>query len=71
MNRLIIIAISLFFLNHCSFNENSSIWKDKEDIIENQKNIKKVFSENRKITTEFNQELKIDLGKIKTNNQNI
>ena len=69
MNRLATIIITLFFLNQCSFNENSGIWKDKEKKIENNKNIKKIFSEEKKITTEFNQELKLDLSKIRTNNK--
>ena len=68
MNRLIILIISLFFINQCSLNENSRIWKDKENNITNQKNVKKVFSE-KKITTQLNQELKLDLTKIKTNNK--
>ena len=67
MNRLAKIIIALFFLNQCSFNENSRIWKEKE--IENNKNIKKIFSVEKKITAEFNQELKLDLSKIRTNNK--
>jgi len=69
VNRLTILVIFLFLLNHCSLNENVSIWKNKEKNIENQKNIKKVFSGNKKIVTEFNQELKLDLVKIKNNNK--
>ncbi len=68
MIRVIILILSLFLLNHCSFNENSRIWKDKEKNLESKKNIKKVFSEEKKISSEFNQELKLDLTKIKTNN---
>ena len=30
MNRLIILILSLFFLNQCSFNEGSRLWNDKE-----------------------------------------
>ena len=67
MNRLATIIITLFFLNQCSFNENSRIWKEKE--IENNKNIKKIFLVEKKITAEFNQELKLDLSKIRTNNK--
>ncbi len=67
MNRLATIIIALFFLNQCSFNENSRIWKEKE--IKNNKNIKKIFSLEKKITAEFNQELKLDLSKIRTNNK--
>ena len=68
MNRLLILIISLFFLNNCSLNENSRIWKNKEDKITNPKNIKKIFSE-KKDVTQFNQELKIDLSKVKINNK--
>ena len=69
MNKLIIIVISLVFLNHCSLNENSRIWKDKDKKIDNPKNIKKVFSEDKKITVELNQEIKLDFSKSKTNNK--
>ena len=69
MNRIIILIIALIFLNQCSLNENSRIWKDKEKKPEVQKNIKKVFLEEKKITTEFNQELKLDLSIIKFNNK--
>ena len=69
MNRIIILILALIFLNQCSFNENSRIWKDKENKLEAQKNIKKVFLEEKKITTEFNQELKLDLSIIKFNNK--
>ena len=69
MNRIIILIIALIFLNQCSLNENSRIWKDKEKKLEAQKNIKKVFLEDKKITTEFNQELKLDLSIIKFNNK--
>ena len=69
MNRIIILIIALIFLNQCSFKENSRIWKDKDNKLEDQKNIKKVFIEDKKITTEFNQELKLDLSVIKSNNK--
>jgi len=69
VTRVIILIISLILLNHCSFNENSRIWKNKEKNFETEKNIKKVFSEEKKISSEFNQELKLDLTKIKTNNK--
>ena len=68
MNRLLIFIISLFFLNNCSLNENSRIWKNKKDNSTNPKNIKKIFSE-KKIITQFNQELKLDLANIKINNK--
>ena len=58
----------MFFLNNCSLNENSRIWKDKKDNSINPKNIKKIFSE-KKIITQFNQELKLDLANVKINNK--
>ena len=71
MNRLIILIISFFFLNQCSFNESQKIWenKDKEKKVITKKNIKNVFSEEKQIINEFNQELKLDLRKIITNNK--
>ena len=69
MNKLVILITALFFLNNCSLNENSRLWKNKEKELENQKNIKKVFEEFDPITTEFNSELKLDLSKIVVNNK--
>ena len=68
MNRLIILLLSLFLLNNCSLNENSKIWKEKEKNLENE-NIEKVFLDKKIITSEFNQELKLDLGKVQSNNK--
>ena len=65
MIRLILLLFTLL-LSHCSFNESNHLWKDKE--IEIQPNIKKLFEENKKKTIEFNQDLKLDLTKVKTNN---
>ena len=69
MNRLIILVLSIFTLNQCSLNENVLLWKDKEKNLETPKNIKKIFAEDKKIITEFNEELNIDFTKIKTNNK--
>ena len=69
MNRLIVVLISLFFLNQCSLNENSRLWKDKKKELKVQKNIKKILSNDTEITNEFNSKLKLDLTKIKTINK--
>ena len=69
MNKIIILVIALFFLNNCSFNENSRIWKEKEKKLESQKKLEKVFAETNPVLSEFNPELKIDLIKIKLNNK--
>ena len=48
MNKLIIFLIALFFLNQCSLNEDSRIWKDKKKNFDTQPNIKKVFLKEKK-----------------------
>tara|TARA_B110000037_G_scaffold217105_1_gene277428 strand:- start:1004 stop:2302 length:1299 start_codon:yes stop_codon:yes gene_type:complete len=68
VNKLIIFILSIFFLNQCSFKESSPLWNDKEKKIDTQINIKEIFSDNKKIVSEFNKDLKLDLTKIKTKN---
>ena len=69
MNKLIFTFIALFFLSNCSFNENSRIWKDKENKLETDKKITKVFAEENISVSEFNRDLKLDLSSIKINNK--
>ena len=69
MNRLVILLIALFFINNCSLNENSRIWKDKEKDLSNQSNVKKIFAEEKLVVQEFNQGLNLDLSFIKSNNK--
>jgi outer membrane protein assembly factor BamB len=68
VNRLIVLIFSIFFLNQCSFNKNSRIWDDENKEIKTQDNVKNAFLKERKITTEFNQDLKLNLENIQTNN---
>ena len=68
MNKLIFIFF-VFFLNNCSLNENSRIWKDKEEKFKISKKVKKFLSEEKKVVTEFNQGLKLDLSSIETSNK--
>ena len=67
MNRLVILLIALFFINNCSLNENSRIWKDKEKKLTTQSKLKKVLAEDKIEVQEFNQGLNLDLSLIKTN----
>ena len=69
MNKSIFTLVVLFFLNNCSFNENSRIWKDKDNKLKTDKKITKVFSEEKASVTEFNQDLKLDLSSIKIFNK--
>ncbi len=67
MIRLILLIFTLFFLSNCSISDTSSIWKDEENV-ENKKNVKKLFSKEKKIISEFNPDLKLDLSKLRLNN---
>ncbi len=69
MNKLIFTFIALLFVNNCSFNENSRIWKDKENKLEIDKKIIKVFAEENVSVSEFNRDLELDLSSIKINNK--
>ena len=69
MNRLVILLIALIFINNCSLNENSRIWKDKDKELSTQPKLKKLFEEKNIEVQEFNQLLKIDLSNIATNNK--
>ena len=59
MNRLVILIIALIFINNCSLNENSRIWKDKDKELSTQPKLKKVFEKEKIEVQEFNQLLKI------------
>jgi outer membrane protein assembly factor BamB len=65
--RLFLLILTLFFLSSCSLKEGPGLWNKKEKI-ENQKKIKKLFSKEKKIITEFNPELKLDTSEIIFNN---
>ena len=69
MNKIIFTIIALVVLNHCSLNKNSKIWKDGDKKFETNKNIVKVFSENKDTISSFNDGLKLDLSLIKINNK--
>ena len=69
MNRLLALFITFFLLNNCSFNENSKIWKDKEKDLSEKENIKKIFAKEEVKTSEFNQEVKLNLSGLRTTNK--
>ena len=68
MNRLIVLIISIFFLTQCSVSEKLNLWKGEEKKTEKVKKIKKILTNDKKIINEFNENLKLDLTNIKTNN---
>ena len=65
MNKLIFILIISFFLSNCSLKDKSILWKNNE--LEPKKNIKKVFSEEKKIVNEFNETFNLGLSNIQLN----
>lgn len=69
MNRLLLIFIAIFLLNNCSFNENSRLWKDKEQPLENQKNVTQIFAEEQSVSLELNPDISLDLSNIKSSNK--
>ena len=69
MNKLKIILIAFIFLNNCSFNEDSKIWKNKDQDLSQDQNIKQIFADEKTTVTEFNKVLKLDLSNLKTNNK--
>ena len=69
MNRIVVLLTVLFFINNCSLNENSKIWKDKEKELLTQSNVKRIFAKEKLVVQEFNQELNLDLSLIKSNNK--
>ncbi len=68
MNKLIVLLIALIFLNNCSLNENSRIWNSQEKLKETN-NTKKIFEKKKKVSSVFNQSIKLDLSKIKDSNK--
>tara|TARA_B100000989_G_scaffold49700_1_gene32703 strand:+ start:312 stop:1610 length:1299 start_codon:yes stop_codon:yes gene_type:complete len=69
VNRIVVLLTVLFFINNCSLNENSKIWKDKEKELLTQSNVKRIFAKEKLVVQEFNQELNLDLSLIKSNNK--
>ena len=69
MNKVFVILIFSIFLSNCSLNENSRIWNKKEKIENENKVLKKIFTEKEVISTEFNPLLKLDLSKNMQNNK--
>ena len=60
MNKIIVL-ISFLLLTSCSFNKGSSFWTKQKTIIEENKNISKVFKEKEVTEREFNSDLLITL----------
>jgi outer membrane protein assembly factor BamB len=69
VNRILILFLAIFLLNNCSFNENSRLWKDKEQPLENKENVTKIFAEEQNVSVELNPDIILDLRNIKLSNK--
>ena len=69
MNKLFVFIIVFIFLNNCSLNENSRIWKAKNKDLTQNENIKKLFVEEKIKSTEFNPELAINITKVNSDSK--
>ena len=67
MNKLLILIFISFLLNNCSLNKNSKLWNEKEKIENENKNLKKILVEKKKLVSELNASLKLDLSKSQNN----
>ena len=62
IKNFLFFFISLFLMN-CSLNENSSIWNKKKENSKQTKNVRILVNDNKKIISEFNSKIKIELPK--------
>ena len=69
MNKLFVFIIVFIFLNNCSLNENSRIWKAKNKDLTQNESIKKLFVEEKIKSTEFNPELAINITKVNSDSK--
>ena len=69
MNKILLFILISFFLVNCSLNKNSRLWNEKEKVLNQNKNLTKIFDEEKKKINELNASLKLDLSKIKQNNK--
>ena len=68
MNKRIILLILITLINGCSLNKNSRFWTETENIPkESNLNFNKIFIEESALGQEFNEDKKINLGKIANN----
>lgn len=68
MTKYIFIIIAIAFLNNCSLNKNSRLWDNKQTELEAKKNYKKVLVEDKKIISELNKDLKLNLTRVNISN---
>ncbi len=68
MIKLFLFILYSFALMNCSLNENSKIWSQKNSISKKDKNLQIILDEKKETTKELNSKFKLNLSKIKFNN---
>ena len=68
MIKLFSFILYSFLLMNCSLNENSKIWSQKNSISKKDKNLQIILDEKKETTKELNSKFKLNLSKIKFNN---
>jgi len=71
VNKILLFILISFFLVNCSFNKNSRLWNEKEKVLNEDKNLTKIFVEEKKKINELNPLLKLDLSKNQQNNKTV
>tara|TARA_A100001234_G_scaffold204874_1_gene200097 strand:- start:511 stop:1809 length:1299 start_codon:yes stop_codon:yes gene_type:complete len=66
--KLFLFILYSFALMNCSLNENSKIWSQKNSISKKDKNLQIILDEKKETTKELNSKFKLNLSKIKFNN---
>ena len=71
MNKILLFILITFFLVNCSLNKNSRLWNEKEKDLNENKNLTKIFVEEKKESSELNPLIKLDLSKNQQNNKTV
>ena len=69
MKKILLFISITFFLVNCSLNKNSRLWNEKEKDLNENKNLTKIFVEEKKESSELNPLIKLDLSKNQQNNK--
>ena len=68
MNKFLKILLIFIFITSCSLQQNSNFWTKKKIKVEKQENITKIIKEEKKLNSEFNKNLRINLfSKVRNN----
>ena len=70
MNKILLFIFISFLLVNCSLNKNSKLWNEKEKVLNENKNLTKIFVDKKKKINELNPLLKLDLSKNQKKKQN-